>query len=58
MIYTSLCKALHCRPARSQTTTPAHCDVLMHLVYSLVADEAKIISYGIAIAICSTQLFS
>lgn len=57
MIYTSMCKALHCRPAHIQTTAPTRYDVLMHLVYPLVAYDAKFISYGIAIAICSSSLF-
>lgn len=45
------------RPARIQTTSPTHYDVLMHLVFPLVANEAKFTSYGIAIAICSSSLF-
>lgn len=48
MIYTSLCNTLRCPSHTQKTASPGHHGVLMHLV-------CKFISYGIAIAICSSQ---
>lgn len=45
-----------CRPARNHPASPAHCGVLMHLVYHRWHHETKFTSYGITIAICSQSV--